>query len=333
MIRRHAILPSAAAAALIGFLFLYPGESSPGYQKKLDPSAWGATHIGQGFPEFVRGDECLFCHRNDIGPAWQRNIHGKTVRTRESAPDLVETLLSRAPESPFRREVQFFLGSRRRVRFLKKAGYGKFAISGAQAVLSPDGKLESWVEPEGPVWDEAKFGERCTGCHSTAVDTATRAFQSFGLDCLTCHGDAPLDHPNDTSKVWLSKKRRKEGRAITSICAQCHLRGGRSRSSGLPYANTFVAGDNLFKDYEADFSEADNPRLNPGDRHVYRNVRDIVVLGEGSPTCIDCHQVHAQSSARHRLALRASICLDCHNPEGPMKVVKSYTVTSPVCEY
>ena len=24
-------------------------------------------------PEFIAGDQCLFCHRNDIGPAWGKN--------------------------------------------------------------------------------------------------------------------------------------------------------------------------------------------------------------------------------------------------------------------
>jgi hypothetical protein len=43
--------------------------------------------------------------------------------------------------------------------------------------------------------------------------------------------------------MWLSKKRATTVRAITSICAQCHVRYGKSRSTGLPYRNTFIAGD------------------------------------------------------------------------------------------
>src|SRR5215467_15883284 len=86
-------------------------------------------HVGKPVPEYVHGDECLFCHRNDIGNRWQKNRHALTVRQREDAPELVKKLNPPA-------EVEFFLGSREHVRYLKKAGYGKFAI------LSPEGEWE-----------------------------------------------------------------------------------------------------------------------------------------------------------------------------------------------
>jgi predicted CXXCH cytochrome family protein len=276
--------------------------------QKLDPAGWGGDHAGQAVPEYVHGDECLFCHRNDIGSTWQKNAHGVTVRQREDAPELVKRINPPA-------DVEYFLGSRQHVRLLKKSGYGKFAL------LSAQGK-----------WETDKFAEWCAGCHSTAVDPKTRAFSSFGLDCYTCHGVVDLEHTADTAKMWLSKKRRDDSRAITSICAQCHLRGGKSRSTGLPYPNNFVAGDNLFRDYAVDFSKADDTTWNAGDRHVYHSVRDVVVNGSET-TCISCHRVHANSSDRHRRVLTGPICLDCHNAEGPKKDVKRYTVQSALCEY
>jgi hypothetical protein len=45
-----------------------------------------------------------------------------------------------------------------------------------------------------------------------------------------------------------------------------------------------VAGDNLFQNYVVDFGKADDSALNAGDRHVLRNVRDVVVNG-GSEIC------------------------------------------------
>jgi predicted CXXCH cytochrome family protein len=71
---------------------------------------------------------------------------------------------------------------------------------------------------------------------------------------------------------------------------------------------------------------------NGGDRHVYRNVRDVVLIGSET-TCLSCHKVHGQSTEKHRRVLRAEICLVCHNAERPRKVVKSYTVHSSLCEY
>ena len=300
--------------------------------KKLDPSAWGSDHAGKPVPEYVHGDECLFCHRNDIGPGWQRNAHGIALRQDEDALDFAA--LVKAPGAPkAASEAGYFLGSRHRIRLLKKAGYGKFTLFTAQAVLGQDHKLQKWINAESPEWDNNKFADRCAGCHTTGVDASTKAFSGFGLDRYTCHGVVDLDHTKDTSLIWLSKKRRKDTVAITSICASCHLRDAKSRSTGLPYPNNFVVGDNLFKDLNVDFSKADDETLNAGDRHIYRTVRDIVVNGADVPSCLSCHQVHANTSVKHKLPPRSPICFDCHNAEGPLKNTKPYTVKSVVCEY
>src|SRR5438067_11677432 len=103
-------------------------------------------HAGKAVPDYIHGDECLFCHRNDIGNAWQKNAHGTTVRQREDAPDLVQKLNPPA-------EAEYFLGSRNQVHFLKKSGYGKFSIRNSRGE-----------------WEKDKFADRCAGCHSTGVD-------------------------------------------------------------------------------------------------------------------------------------------------------------------
>jgi predicted CXXCH cytochrome family protein len=319
----------AAGVALLLLSGLGPARPQ---EKKLDPSAWGGNHAGKPIPEYVHGDECLFCHRNDIGPTWQKNAHGTAVRQQEDAQELQRIVRGEPALAGMVSEIEYFMGSRRHVRFLKKQGYGKFALLSTQAVLTRDRNVEKWIELERPAWDKDKFANRCAGCHSTAVDPETRTFSAFGLDCFTCHGNVSLEHTNDTSLILLSKKRRTESQAVTSICAQCHIRLGKSRSTGLPYANNFVAGDNLFQDFEVDFSRADDVRLNPGDRHVLRSIRDVAVFGSDT-TCLSCHQVHSGSTSRHRLVVKTAICLDCHNAEGPMKPAKQYEVHSPLCEY
>jgi predicted CXXCH cytochrome family protein len=294
-VKRMCVLSCAVALALVA-------------QPRQDPAVWGIDHVGKPVPEFTHGDECLFCHRNDVGPAWQKNAHGLALRQREDAPDLAAKIQAEAPDATH------VLGSRNHIRYLKQAGYGKFDIGSS-------GK-----------WESGKFETRCVGCHATGVNSTTRAYTAIGLDCYTCHGVVDLEHTGDTSKIFLSKKRRTDVLAITSTCAQCHLRGGKSRSTGLPYPNTFVAGDNLLKDYEADFAKADDPAMNPGDRHVWKNVRDVVTNGSQT-TCLGCHRVHAGSTEKHRRVLTSAICSECHNPGGPKKVVTKYEVHSPVCEY
>ena len=301
--------------------------------KQVDPAAWGGNHVGNPLPEYVHGDECLFCHRNTIGATWQQNSHGLTVRHRADAPELEAVLKSQSALAKLDPEIEYFLGSRHRLRFLKKQGYGKFALLNVQATLGADHKAAAWDGIDKPAWQKEKFTDGCAGCHTTGVDSKDRTFSGFGLDCYTCHGVVDLNHSNDTSLVMLSKKWRSDAKVVTSVCAQCHLRGGKSRTVGLPYPNNFVAGDNLFQDFAIDFAAVDDPKLNPGDRHVLRNVRDVVLYGNEEVTCLNCHQVHANTSARHRRALRAPICFDCHNQEGPFKNTKPYTVHSAVCEY
>jgi hypothetical protein len=303
-------------------------------QKQLDPKAWGSNHVGKPLPEYVQGDECLFCHRNEIGPAWQSNAHGVAVRKREDAPELTKMVEAQPALAEVAKQIEYFLGSRHRVRFLKKEGYGKFAMLNAQAALSETGQARTAkiIESEKLVWDKEKFGNRCAGCHTTAIDPATKAFSAFALDCYVCHGNVDLNHTSDTSMILLSKKRRSDAKAITSVCAQCHLREAKSRSTGLPYPNNFIAGDNLFQDWEVDWSKADDEKLNAGDRHVWRNVRDVALYGNESITCLSCHQVHGNSSFKHRRVLRAPICSECHQGEG-FKDLKRYTVQSGLCEY
>ena len=258
-------------------------------------------------PEFVHGDECLFCHRNDIGPSWQKNAHGLALRQKQDAPEVTDI--------PRAGETTHVLGSRHHIRYLKQAGYGKFDI------LSVD-KTQ---------WQSGKFEAQCAGCHTTGVDTKTRTFTAIGHDCYVCHGVVDLEHTNDTSKIFLSKKRRNDAQAITATCAQCHLRGAKSRGTGLPYPTGFVAGSSdLFKDYAADFAK---PPGNPGDRHVWENVRAVAQDGNTDVTCLSCHRIHQNTTDRHRRVLTGEICLNCHNAQGPKKDVKHYEVHSALCEY
>jgi hypothetical protein len=221
-------------------------------------------HVGKPLPDYVTGDECLFCHDRTIGLTWQTNPHAWTIR-----PVGIPPAASTPP-----RGASHVLGDGTRVRWLALSGYGRFDL------LAADGKT----------WQSDVFAKRCVGCHTTAVDPKTRAF--------SCHGAVPSGHTGDTAQVWLSKKHGRTPRLVVSICGQCHLRGARSVSSGLPYANNFVAGDDLFADFRMD--------LSAGEGHVYRNVRDVLERGS-DVTCLSCHRVHGDSS-RKRSPVRSPVC-------------------------
>jgi predicted CXXCH cytochrome family protein len=101
----------------------------------------------------------------------------------------------------------------------------------------------------------------------------------------------------------------------------------------IPYPNTFVAGDNLFRDFEVDLSAVATARLDPADRHVQENVRDVVVRGDEAVTCLSCHDVHRQSSDKHRRVARGDLCLNCHDASGKQTTYEAERQHSATCRY
>jgi predicted CXXCH cytochrome family protein len=291
--------------------------------------------VGKPVPEYATGEECLFCHRSDVGPSWNKNRHQRTVREPEPNDASLAGLKADAEGKSLAGEVKLLLGAGRHTRFAKKSSaYGKLdLLSGVFETPAAGGQGKmAWSKGQ-PHWDGKTFAEGCAGCHATAVDPATKAFATPGLDCFTCHGVVPDEHGKDTKLVYLSKKRQDPARVVTSICASCHVRTGKSKATGLSYADNFVAGDNLFRDFQADLSAEALAALNPADRHVLENVRDVTVLGKEEVTCLSCHDVHKRSSKKHTRVAEDDSCLACHNETGSKRKLKPYEVHSKTCEY
>lgn len=289
--------------------------------RRIDPAAWGDDHVGKPFPSYITGDECLFCHRK-IGPTWGDNRHQLTIRTASSDDSAIVMLRELSKGNEIVAETRYLMGTQRITRFLRRSkDYGKLDILSTSFVPKKknrgDGeksrvpKIGDLKNLDPPVWDKKTFGARCAGCHATAVNVQTQAFSAISLDCVTCHGDVELGHTKDVGRVLLSSKSR-EPRRIVSICGQCHLRGGKSKSSGLPYPNTFIAGDNLFRDFQVDFSDAAIGALPTVDQHIYFSARDVTVFDQSEMTCLTCHDVHGQSTEKHQQLDNRAICKSCH---------------------
>lgn len=301
-------------------------------QAPSDPAAWGSDHVGQPVLNFTSGDECLFCHR-DVGPGWPTNRHGQTIRTADPNLPAISALLDAPQFKSLGGEAGFLMGGRIQQRFLKASSeHGRLDLLSLKWIPSKSGAEGKLVQLEQPHWDTQTFGGRCAGCHASGVDSARQTFTAISLDCFVCHGEVQDKHTTQGSLAILSPHRKDSAAAVTSICAQCHLRGGVSKSSGLPYANNFVAGDNLFRDFRADLSAAAIEQLNPGDRHVQENVRDVVLRGREDVTCLSCHNVHQQSAKKHHSVADGAICLNCHATESK-RVRVPYEVHSKTCDY
>lgn len=237
-------------------------------------------HVGQPLPEYTTGEECLFCHRNDIGPDWLKTSHAWTTRA-VGDPPKVASLPS---------DATHVIGGVNAYMALKQISYGKFALYSTK-----DG-----------AWRDGVFERQCAGCHTTGVDPQTLSFSSSGLDCVTCHGLVPPEHTANGALAWFGKQHAGTPKLKEAICAQCHLRGGKSRSTGLPYPNNFFAGDDLFVDFAVDLKKTRG--LDRNDQHVYVKTRSVLE-GESTRTCNDCHKIHVPPGARKRDPnLHSAVC-------------------------
>jgi predicted CXXCH cytochrome family protein len=343
----RAVLFVAGAGLIVGTAIVLPGPDrgrdrprSSGTQQKapqappLDPAAWGSDHVGGHVPEYLTGDECLFCHRLDIGPGFAGNRHNLTIRPIDEGPEALKALKQTPATRELADAVVYLMGGPRRQRFLKPAqAYGTLDLLSTQWEPRRSDRPGKLIDVEQPRWSGKTFGDACAGCHATGVEAGTRAFSAVSLDCYVCHGAVDPKHSKDITLVHLSRARRDPPRVLTSICAQCHVRTGRSKSTNLPYPNTFVAGDNLFRDFTVDLSAAATARLDAGDRHVQENIRDVVVRGDEAVTCLSCHDVHRQSSAKHHRVARRTLCLNCHDASGQTTTYDTDGQHSATCGY
>jgi hypothetical protein len=310
-------------------------SAGPASAPSVDGGNWGSDHVNSPLPEYATGDECLFCHRDRFGADWSKNAHQQTMRPFDSSAVAGAALKASPQTSRFADQVEFLLGERRQIRFLKRtADYGKLAILSARFAPPPPGTRSrrahgKLIDVNDVHWDDQKFAKTCAGCHATGVDPKTHAFSATSLDCFTCHGVVDQKHA-DTKKVFLSKAQHDPPRVIVAICGQCHLREGKSRATGLPYPTNFVAGDNLFRDFQVSLADADLAAMNPGDRHVAQNVREVLE-GKSQTSCVTCHDVHRQTTTQHRQVAEGATCVSCHAPGKPKKEWTHYEVHSALC--
>ncbi len=298
-----------------------------GSQPEFGCAAESQTHVGRDLPDYVTGDECLFCHRAKVGFGWLINAHQTTLLSRFAAPPpdtpvktpSWEAFLEARPElAPFEKQIAFVLGGKQQLRFLRRSdAYGRLDLLTAKLHLQrPSDDDEhpqlNW-DPKPPYhWDTTTFGQRCAGCHTTAVDSRTQAFSATSIDCYACHGDVDLNHTTDTSRVYLAKARKDPPEVIASTCGQCHIRTGQSRASKLPYANNFVVGDDLFADFEVDLSPEALAAAPPRERHILANIQ-ASKAGNSDVTCLSCHNIHRSSGRKHRRVAESQYCQICHS--------------------
>lgn len=313
-------------------LWMISGSLSP--QAAESPQK-PSHHIGRDLPDYVTGDECLFCHRNVVGSSWHLNAHQRTLQPRVMTPDIDRAIESTPELDPYAKQIQFVLGYQTQIRLLRKApSYGQLELLTGSFEPDPDSESTPFkFHASQPLdWEPETFSQRCAGCHATAVDSRTQAFAATAIDCYACHGSVDLAHTNDPSLVYLAKKRNDSPALIAATCGQCHVRTGTSTASGLPYANNYVVGDDLFADFAVDWSPAALDTAPPRERHILENIRAIREDNEET-TCLSCHNIHRASGRRHRTVASSTYCHICHQPEAMTLTYDRRVKHHPLCGY
>jgi hypothetical protein len=155
--------------------------------RELDPSAWGSDHAGKAIPESVTDDECLFCHRAKIGPAWPQNRHQSTIRNIDA--EALALLKSSETHAPFGEAVEYVLGRTNQWRLLKRSGaYGRLDMLSTRVHPTSQKAMSRFADSGAPHWEPDTFANRCAGCHTTGVDSRNKTFSAISVGCFSCHG-------------------------------------------------------------------------------------------------------------------------------------------------
>ena len=298
-----------------------------------DTTTWGTDHINQEVPEYSTGGECLFCHRDYVGPRWPHNAHSLSMRVPEAEEPAMTSLRKTEGGDAIADEVTMMLGAQEHIRYLKKLpAYGKAAIlDGTFHVKAGGGTLDPAT---GLKWDDDLFNNKCAGCHATAIDPETAGFGSPGLDCFVCHGIVAEDHATVPGTAIFSTRKAGDPRIEVASCGQCHLRGGKAKSNDRPYPNNFVPGDNLLRDFQVDFSEESLKGMDIIEQHIFANSRHVLVGKKTAVTCTSCHSIHGESTKKHTELAETKYCTICHEPGKAMNDVKLPSPRqSKTCQY
>src|SRR5262249_50070286 len=154
----------------------------------------------------------------------------RTVRTPEADEPALAALRADPATRALADSVQWIMGDTRAQRFLKRsAEYGKAELLSVVAHFGR-GRRPRLESKGSPHWDDNTFAAPWPGCHPTAVNPQTPAFAEPYIDCFSCHGDAPEEHANDAKLMPLAKARKDSAAAVTSVCASCHARFGKSKA-------------------------------------------------------------------------------------------------------
>lgn len=282
-----------------------------------------------GLPGYEGSDGCRECHSIEH-EQWRGSTHARTVHEpSESEKQLLRRSLLCGDE-----DAAFILGERHARRFMiaSPGEPGKHVMLPCRYDVGP----AEWVGLHESDWKTLTWEKECGACHTAGFSSDDYSFRELGVGCEACHGPGSRHGEHATSGKMISFGALPAKGEVT-ICASCHLQGGKSRATGLNYARNYVAGDDLFDDYQFDWGKLNSTPENadnPIDIHQKLLIRDATRASADTGNqlrCTSCHEFHRMGHDKHEKLARQEFCYLCH-ARADFKV-KEYNQSCNVCEF
>ena len=318
-----------AGAAAAGLVLAILAAAVVAWILRSGGAKQAAPEAVAGLPGYQGSARCMQCHLSQHRE-WEGSLHARTVH-RPSEP---ESVMLRQALLCEQEQAAYVLGEKHSRRFMVPS-----PLEPGRHVLLPcryDVGPAEWVSLHESDWSKLTWERECGACHSVGFSSDTFSMKEMGVGCESCHGPDSR-HGTHTSAARMTVFAKLPAKDEITICASCHLQGGRSASTGLNYARNYEPGADLFADYKFDWATLDRPVTaadNPIDVHQKLLIRDTVTTGPGSRgelRCTSCHEFHRMGHAKHEKLARQEFCHLCH--EAADFKLKEYDQSCNVCEF
>ncbi len=284
--------------------------------------------------QYMGSQACERCHTAIYG-RWKVTPMANVVRDPREHPDAIIPDLNTNNVAPFTLDqVAFVYGSKWKQRYFTRVGDDYYPLP-----VQWDIGNKTWrpyhVADTGADWWTAYYpssnlqrptGPTCDGCHSVNYDIRAKKPSEWNVGCETCHGPGGA-HVARPSRANIFNPSEADAIASTDTCVQCHSQGqprnGLIDGKAYDWPVGYHVGLRLQDYWKLEphtLGETNFTHYADGTAHKNRmQGNDFVqsVMYRRGVTCASCHDAHGTENNAQLRKPAATICLDCHAPNGP----------------
>ena len=280
----------------------------------------------------AKGPGCEECHGpgiDHVGDGSEKNIRHPRKAPREASNAVCLRCHAAVLEQPVR-------GHREWVEERKVSCVACHTVHVDRATRIADHERPAFADEAEMVAAGATYvgPARCIGCHPDYHPDMARSghadLAATGNACETCHGPGSLHAAGAGPKPagggirgLILNPEDQEAGAADRVCNSCHEKAGRPllrwTCSEHRAENVACVACHSPNEPRGRTLRAPDPQLclqcHPDTGNEFRMANHHRVL-EGTLTCSDCHDPHANESGMHRFELTRETCLRCHPEKG-----------------